>query len=199
VCVRGGELADAGGRCVVYRMRRAQRALDNPALECAIAAANALRLPVVIFFALLEPHPVANLRHYQFMLEGLIDTAARLERRGVGFIMRLSEPADSSAEFAKFCIEVKPALVIADEDPARRERARRRDAQCYPRAPLWSVDADVIVPSILFGREHFAARTIRPRIRERLDEFLKPVGNRTPRVRSNPRSKPRVLTPHLGC
>ena len=44
-------------------------------------------------------------------------------------------------------------------------------------APLWSVDADVIVPSILLEKEQFAARTIRPRIRGLLAEFLKPVKN----------------------
>ncbi|HUA33760.1 MAG TPA: hypothetical protein VMA09_09170, partial [Candidatus Binataceae bacterium] len=53
----------------------------------------------------------------------------------------------------------------------------------------------VIVPSALLGREHFAARTIRPRIRERLDEFLKPLRNHAVRVRWNPKRKPASLTP----
>jgi len=42
---------------------------------------------------------------------------------------------------------------------------------------LWTVDADVIVPSKLLEKEHYAARTIRPRIRVLLDEFLVPLGN----------------------
>ncbi len=162
-------------------MRRAQRAFDNPALETAIAAANAMKLPVVVFFGLLRRHPIANLRHYHFMLEGLADSTERLERRGTGFVLRICD--DSNAAFASFCAEVKPSLIVADEDPARRERAWRREAALYPSAPLWSVDADVIVPSALLGREYFAARTIRPRIRERLDEFLAPVGNRRVHVR----------------
>jgi deoxyribodipyrimidine photo-lyase len=66
---------DPRGRCVVYRMRRAQRALDNPALNAAIAAANTLGQPVVVFFGLLARRPTANLRHYTFMLEGLAETA----------------------------------------------------------------------------------------------------------------------------
>jgi deoxyribodipyrimidine photo-lyase len=41
----------------------------------------------------------------------------------------------------------------------------------------------VIVPSSMLGREHFAARTIRLRIREHLDHFLVPVGNRRVHVR----------------
>jgi deoxyribodipyrimidine photo-lyase len=39
------------------------------------------------------------------------------------------------------------------------------------------VDADVIVPSKLIGKEQFAARTIRPRIHKHLKEYLKAVGN----------------------
>ena len=67
---------------MVYWMQRAQRAVDNPALEVAVRSANDVGKPVVVFFALLKTHPIANLRHYTFMMEGLIDTAERLERRG---------------------------------------------------------------------------------------------------------------------
>jgi deoxyribodipyrimidine photo-lyase len=193
VCVRGGETPDLEGRCVVYRMRRAQRAFDNPALETAIAAANATKLPVVVFFGLLRRHPIANLRHYHFMLEGLADTAERLERRGIGFVLRIADDADRV--FAAFCKEARPSLIVADEDPARREPAWTREASLYPHAPLWSADADVIVPSALLGREHFAARTIRPRIRERLEEFLTPIGNRRVHVRWKMPPKLRSLSP----
>src|SRR5208283_4110891 len=77
VRVRHGPAVDPRGRCVVYRMRRAQRTLDNPALNTAIAAANALGQPVVVFFGLLARGPMANLRHYTFMLEGLAETARK--------------------------------------------------------------------------------------------------------------------------
>jgi deoxyribodipyrimidine photo-lyase len=54
------------------------------------------------------------------------------------------------------------------------------------RVPLLSVDADVIVPSAMLGKEHYAARTIRPRILAELDRFLLPV--HTPAVRIGWRS-----------
>ena len=40
------------------------------------------------------------------------------------------------------------------------------------RVPLWTVDADVIVPTKLLLKEQFAARTIRPRIHAFLPQFL---------------------------
>ncbi len=167
---------DGDGKAVVYRMRRAQRAFDNPALEAAIEAANLLEKPVVVFFGLLARHPQASLRTYRFMLEGLCDTAERLSRRRIGFVMRICLGASSGPEFARFCSEIRPALIVEDEEPIRRSR------EC-PRlnglaVPLWTVDADVIVPSALLGKEHYGARTIRPRIREKLASFLRPVGNR---------------------
>ena len=162
----------------MYRMRRTQRALDNPALETAIAAANLLEQPVVVFFGLLARHPMVNLRHYTFMIEGFVETAQKLAQRRIGFVARICAGASSDPEFARFCAEVRPSLVASDEDPARRDAKWTREALLYPSAPLWSVDADVIVPSKLLEKEQFAARTIRPRIQRRLKEFLKPVANR---------------------
>jgi deoxyribodipyrimidine photo-lyase len=52
VTVRRDGTPDAGGACVVYWMQRAQRGVDNPALDVAIAAANELRRPVAVFFGL---------------------------------------------------------------------------------------------------------------------------------------------------
>ena len=166
----------------MYRMRRAQRTFDNPALNTAIAAANALGQPVVVFFGLLACHRQANLRHYTFMIEGLAETAQKLAHRKCGFVLRICDGANSADEFARFCTEVKPSIVVCDEDPARRDAIWKQEALLHPSAPLWSVDADVIVPSILLEKEQFAARTIRPRIQRRLAEFLNPPGNQSVRV-----------------
>jgi deoxyribodipyrimidine photo-lyase len=186
---------DSRGKCVVYRMRRAQRALDNPALEAAIAAARALSLPVAVFFGLMRRNPRANLRHYAFMLEGLADTAARLERRGIGFIMRLCEGPRTNREFARFCAQAHPALVVADENALRGDRGWDRDAAAAPGVAQWSVDADLIVPARLLAKEHFAARTIRPRIRERLNEFMRPVRNSAVAIPWTPPRAIRTATP----
>ena len=173
VTVRRGGLLDSSGRCVVYWMQRAQRALDNSALDLAVETANALNQPVVIFFAPVPFYPHANLRHYAFLAQGIADTAKRARERGVGFILRCY-PEHS---LLKFCDKVKASLVIGDENPLRDPNHWRGVAARKLRVPLWTVDADVLVPSKLLEKEQYAARIIRPRLQQRLERFLTPPQN----------------------
>ncbi len=159
---------DSSGRCVVYWMQRAQRALDNPALDVAVEAANALHQPVVIFFAPVPFYPRANLRHYTFLAQAVPDTAERARKRGIGYVLR--RYPDHS--LLKFCDEVKASLVIGDENPLREPNHWRDLAARKLSVPLWTVDADVLVPSKLLEKEQYAARIMRPRLQSRLKEFL---------------------------
>jgi deoxyribodipyrimidine photo-lyase len=175
IAVRDGAKIDPDGRCVIYWMRRAQRAHENPALEAAITLANAIKKPVVVFFALRIRHPFASERHFTFMLEGLADTAARLERRRIGFAMRLSAEPRAADDFARFAAEMRPAAVVTDRNPLGSIDGWRRAIPAEIRVPVLNVDANIIVPSAIFGREHYAARTIRPKIHAQLERFLVPV------------------------
>src|SRR5271166_4421379 len=173
VTVRRPGTPDHNGRCVVYWMQRAQRALDNPALDVAVEAANALQQPVVIFFAPVPFYPHANLRHYAFLAQGIPDTAERARKRGVGFVLRRYR----EHSLLKFCDEVKASLVIGDENPLREPNHWRELAANKLTVPLWTVDADVLVPSKLLEKEQYAARIIRPRLKLRLKEFLTAPAN----------------------
>ena len=173
VTVRRPGSPDPHGRCVVYWMQRAQRALDNPALDVAVEAANALHQPVVIFFAPVPFYPHANLRHYTFLAQGIPDIAERAHKRGIGFVLR-RYPEHSLPEF---CDEVKASLVVGDENPMREPNHWRELATKKLSVPLWTVDADIIVPSKLLEKEQYAARVIRPRLKTLLEQFLKPLAN----------------------
>ena len=48
------------GGFVLYWLRTAQRAHDNPALDAALLAADALDLPVFVYHALSERYPYAS-------------------------------------------------------------------------------------------------------------------------------------------
>ena len=146
---------------------------DNAALDIAVAAANELGKPLVVFFAPVPFYPHANLRHYKFLAEGIPDIAAALARRNVGFILR--KFPDHS--LIGFCDEVKAALVVGDENPMREPEAWRQSAAKKLGVPLWTVDADVIVPSRLLEKAQYAAHIIRPRLQAQLKRFLVPSTN----------------------
>lgn len=185
VTVRRGGSPAPDGACVVYWMQRAQRGVDNPALDVAIEAANVLDKPVVVFFAPVPYYPHANLRHYRFLAEGIPDVAEALARRNVGFVLRRFP--DHS--LIKFCDEVKAALVVGDEDRLRETEAWRSKAAKRLRIPLWTVDADVIVPSRLLEKGQYSAYIIRPRLHAHLPKFLVPGRNPSARVSwKNPKS-----------
>jgi deoxyribodipyrimidine photo-lyase len=173
VTVRRAGAPDTEGLCVVYWMQRSQRALDNPALEVAVQAANLLGKPCVVFFAPVPFYPHANLRHYRFLNQGIPTMAAGLKLRGIGFVLRRYP----DHHLMKFCQEARPALVIGDENPLRETEAWRQTLAQQLRVPFWTVDSDVIVPSKLLVKEQYGAYTARPVIRRLLPDFLKPVGN----------------------
>jgi deoxyribodipyrimidine photo-lyase len=120
VFVRRKGAPDPEGTCVVYWMRRAQRGEDNPALDVAIEVANALQKPLVVFFALVPVHN-ANLRHYEFMVQGFADIEGDLRKKNVGFVLR----RHSNHRVAKFCDEVHAALLVC-----------RRKSTTWPGASL---------------------------------------------------------------
>jgi deoxyribodipyrimidine photo-lyase len=122
----------------------------------------------VVFFAPVPFYPNANWRHYEFLRQGIADIAEGLAKRNVGFVLR-SYPDHS---LLKFCEEVRAVVVIGDENPLRETEHWREVVATGLRVPLWIVDADVIVPTRLTKKEHFGARTIRPKIHELLPKFL---------------------------
>ncbi len=186
ISVRKPGLPDSDGTSVVYWMQSAQRATDNPALNVAVKVANELRKPVVVFLAPIPFYPHANLRHYRFLAEGIPDIAEDLARRNIGLVVR---PYPNHS-LLKFCQELRPAMVIGDENPMREPEQWRVTVAGKIRVPLWTVDANVIVPSKLLLKEHFAARTIRPRIHALLPRFMVWQKNLSPHV---PWVSPRAL------
>ncbi|WP_152051189.1 deoxyribodipyrimidine photo-lyase [Tautonia marina] len=170
--VRSGEPAPSGS-CVLYWMQRSQRAEDNPALDLAIALGNALNLPVLAAFGLTANYPGAQRRQYRFLLDAMPEIERGLRARGVPFVLRLGSPDEV---IASLCREVEPAFLVGDENPVRIGRQWRDRVAEQVDLPFRCVDGDVVVPSSLFSKQEYAARTIRPKIHRVWDTYLQPFG-----------------------
>src|SRR6202167_4487854 len=164
---RAGPLAP-DAKCVVYWMQRAERALDNPALDITVEVGNALDLPVLAYFSAISNFPHANWRHYAFLNQGLADIEEDLQQRQIGFIVR--RPPKNSLE--ALLAEVNAAMVIGDENPCREPERWRRVLAARLRIPYWTVDADVVVPSNIFQKRMYALHIFKPKLYAELPKFL---------------------------
>jgi len=182
VLVRRGGAPRKDGRCTVYWMQRAVRITENPALDLAIEAANLLGLPLVVYFQVIPNYPNANLRHYHFLQQGLRDVEEDAAERGVGCVVRRTP-----AKLEEFLEEVRAALLVGDENPCREPERWRNVLAKRLRIPFWTVDADVVVPSRVFGRSFALLHHFRPHLRAQLPKFLVAAQKIEPLYRWKPR------------
>jgi deoxyribodipyrimidine photo-lyase len=161
--------ADLGeGDYVLYWMQSSQRAEQNHALEYAVQRANDLEQRLLVVFGLTEDYPEANLRHYAFMLEGLKDAQDALRKRGILMVVRRGSPDEVALDLGEGA-----SLIVTDRGYMRPQKRWReqvaREAGCL----VTQVESDVVVPvELASGKQEHAARTLRPKIGEYLEDFL---------------------------
>src|SRR5918998_3232523 len=156
------------GDYVLYWMQSSQRAEQNHALEYAVQRANDLDQRLLVVFGLTDDYPEANLRHYTFMLEGLKDAQTALEERGIEMVVREGSPEEVALEAGE-----DASLIVTDRGYMRPQKKWREKVATEAGCLLTQVETDVVVPVELASdkREH-AARTLRPKIGEYLEDFL---------------------------
>ena len=152
---------------VLYWMQSAQRAACNHALEYALGQANLLRKPLLVYFGVTENFPEANERHYRFMLEGLRETRADLEARGIRLLVLHASP-----EAGALALSRSAAMAVTDRGYLRVERAWRDALAGGADCLVTQVETNVIVPvEAASGKEEYAAATLRPKIRRLIGLF----------------------------
>lgn len=160
-------------RYVLYWMQMFKRAAHNHALDFAVRAANERGLPVVVYEGLKYYYPWANDRLHTFILEGVEEKRAEFERRGMRYVFYLQRderaPRHTVARLAR-----EAALVVTDDYPSFITPEHNRHLAEQVSVPIFAVDSNGIVPLRAFEREEYAARTIRPKLRRLLPEYLKP-------------------------
>lgn len=168
------------GDFLLYWMQASQRAEDNKSLNLAIEKANKNDLPVVTYFGLTDDFPGANIRHYRFMVEGLTETVRKLEEMGIKTVVEHRDPPEGVIELAKGA-----SSVVVDRGYLRIQKRWRRKVAEEIDTELLQVEGDVVVPvEEASEKEEYAARTIRPKINDRLDEFLNAEERLKPKVSS---------------
>ncbi len=163
----GDATAEGGRDFVLYWMHHAARGHDNPALDAALAAANGLGLPVLVYQGLSAKLPYASDRHHTFILEGARDVERELAERGVAYAFHLAPRRDDREPLLE--LAARAALVVVEDFPAPPfPRWTAKLAAASP-APVWAVDAACVVPMRLPGRAFERAFEYRRAVRDELD------------------------------
>ncbi|MCE1245149.1 MAG: deoxyribodipyrimidine photo-lyase [Firmicutes bacterium] len=161
-------IASGRGNYVLYWMQASQRAFCNHALEYAIEESNRRGKPLLVYFGLTPDYPGANLRHYDFMLRGLAETAESLCERGIRFILSLCEPSRGALSLSK-----QACLLVMDRGYTGIQKKWSSQVVAGAKCPVVMVESDVVVPvETVSPKEEYAARTIRKKIMEKLPYFL---------------------------
>ena len=167
---RLNDLEPRKGRYVFYWMQQSQRAEYNYTLEYAIQQANTLGQGVLVGFGLTEDYPEANLRHYTFMLEGLLETQASLSEKGIKMIIQRGSPVDVGTALGR-----NASLIVCDRGYLRHQKAWRARVAHSASCAVVQVESDVVVPlEVVSQKAEYAARTIRPKIYQHLNDYLVP-------------------------
>lgn len=157
----------ARGEFVLYWMRTAVRAHENPALDVALEAGRALGLPVFVHHALSERYPYASDRHHTFILEGARDVEAECAARSIGYAFHLERPGHRQK--ALKALTQRAALVVTETMPVPPLDWLTDGLADNAPCPVWSVDTACVVPMPLVEKAHtraFAFRDATARLRE---------------------------------
>jgi photolyase PhrII len=174
--------ANTRAEFVLYWMRSAVRAHENPALDVALEAGHRLGLPVFVYHALSERYPYASDRHHTFILEGARDVEAECAARGIGYAFHLERPGHRQK--ALKLLMARAALLVTETMPVPPlDWLTESIAESAP-CPVWSVDTACVVPMPLVGTAHtraFAYRDATASLRsERLGTPWRDVSPHTP-------------------
>jgi len=173
------------GRLVLYWMSRDQRVEDNWALLYAASRARELKAGLAVAFCLDPQDRRAASRIVAFLLAGLAETAAALERLGIPFVLLHGEPV---TELTRFVTTSKTRELVCDFDPLRHKTHWRRTLAARLDIPVVEVDAHNIVPARWMSvRREVGAWTLRPKIERALPGFLTPFPTLTRQGRASER------------
>merc|ERR1719187_967946 len=107
------------------------------------------------------------------MLEGLKEVEKELVQLGIGFHLMPGEPPKCLTP--SFLSSLQVGLFVADFSPLREHRAwlAALEKNLSKTVPIQQVDAHNVVPVwVTSDKQEYAARTIRPKITNKLPDYL---------------------------
>lgn len=158
------------GECVVYVMSRDQRVADNHALLEAQEAALEQKLPLVVLFCLYPAVGYRSREQYKFMLAGLREVEASLQKLDIGFHFVTGNPKNAILSQVE---KLRPATLYFDFSPLRGPQTLQKLIATKSQVQTFTIDTHNVVPVwVASDKQEYAARTLRPKLHRQLADWL---------------------------
>lgn len=161
VARENGESPPKSGSFVLYWMRTAVRADENPALDVAIYLATELQLPLLVYHGLSESYQYASDRHHMFILEGARDVQVAFDRMGISYAFHLERPGHDGDYLRQ--LSGAAAILVTEDMPVPPASSFLSSLMSGLQTPILCVDTACVVPMQLTGRAYDRAFEYRRR------------------------------------
>lgn len=157
------------GDAVVYVMSRDQRVHDNHALLAAQSLALEQKVPLYVLFNL-KRVPNRSKEHYDFMLQGLQETAGELESYAIPFVLLAGS---SYTNIMNVLHDINAASVFFDFSPFATSRKLAKKVAHDFDGSTYVVDTHNVVPLwVVSDKQEYAAHTMRRKIHKALEKYM---------------------------
>ena len=125
------------GECVILHMSRDQRVEDNYAMIYAQSLAISRNVPLKVVFHLAPQFLEMTMRHYHFMLTGLMEVEQDLRSKGIPLYLTMGDPTEEIPKFVKaqnalalVCDMSLSAALVPRQSRLQRELTRINPCRC---------------------------------------------------------------------
>lgn len=154
---------NAQGRYVLYWMQMYRRLSHNHALNHALAWAEHLHQPLVVYEGLKLGYPWASRRLHCFILEGMRDNQVEAEQLGLNYWPFVETPEHDGRGLLR-SLAAEASLVVTDDFPCFIAPDQIQALAAKTTTPVLAVDGNSLVPLSLLGSAVSAAAHLRPRL-----------------------------------
>lgn len=148
------------GDYVLYWMQINRRFEYNYALEYAVAWANKLGKPLLIYEALTIDYPWACDRFHSFIAEGMKENLDFAKENGVNFFSYL-EPESEAGKGLFYQLAEKACMVVSDEYPVFIIRKYNERVASRIEIPYITIDSNGIIPLGVTDKDPYSAYLFR--------------------------------------
>ena len=163
--------ANNDGEYILYWIQMFKRTTHNHALKFAIEQANERRLPLVVYEGLKFYYPWASDRFHTYILEGVEEKRREFKKLGIKYVFYLQKNDESPKQTVAKIAE-DAALIVTDDFPCFIIPDHNKAIVRRAAIPVYAVDSNGVIPMSRFEKEEFAARTIRPKIKQLLPDYF---------------------------